>query len=108
MAVLSRPRRITPRRACNRFRPMHVLQDGIAVPGWTTVRDVSRQGIGLLGLTAFEPGAVLTVQLPRGCGVAATTLRARVRHVRALPGGRWITGCRLTRPLDPWEMQRLL
>ena len=103
-----RPRRNAKRYGCTRFRPVHVLQDAIPVPGWTTVRDVSRQGIGLLGQTRFEPGTMLTVQLPRGSGLLSTKLTALVRYVRALPGGRWVTGCRLTRSLDTEEMQALL
>ena len=109
VTLLEQPRRRAARRhGCNRFRPVRVLCGPALAPGWTTLRDVSRQGIGLLGQVPFESGAALTVQMRRGGRLPAITLRAEVRYVRALPGGRWVAGCRLSRPLTEEEVRILL
>ena len=101
-------RRVEKRHACNRFRAVRVCCGVVPTVGWTTLRDVSHQGIALFGQQRFEPGTVLTVEIPRGKRLRPLTLRAEVCYVRALPGGRWVTGCYLRRPLAAEDLLALL
>ena len=63
------------------------------------VCDVSKDGIGLLLSQCFEPGTLLTLELPELGDNPPRNLQARV--VRVVPGqeGRWLTGCALLSPL---------
>ena len=72
------------------------------------VRDVSAGGLCLVLLRRFEPGVHLAVELPGADGTAASTILARVVHVRPEPGGFWALGCRFVNPIGEGEVQALL
>jgi hypothetical protein len=72
------------------------------------IRDVSASGLCLVLRRRFEPGAGLTVELPREGGTPPSTILARVVYVRAEPGGVWALGCRFLSTLGEDEMQALL
>jgi PilZ domain-containing protein len=68
------------------------------------VRDLSRGGVGLVLDTFLEPESELTIEIP----VAPGRLRVVVVHATTLPGGKYLLGCRLVKPLSEEEVQKLL
>jgi hypothetical protein len=57
------------------------------------VQDISRGGIHLLVNRRFEPGALLSVDLPGAGDGSGCTALAYVVRVSARPGGDWAVGC---------------
>lgn len=99
-------RRATVRYACERMtfcRSLATKRDRF----WTAiVRDVSRNGIGLLVRSPFPVGSILAVELQ---GVQfARTLLARVVHTQALASGGHVLGCLFASQLSDKEVQALL
>jgi hypothetical protein len=73
------------------------------------VRDLSSNGVGLVLDSYLQPGSELAIQIPPAHeNMQAEHLHVRVVHAAALPGGQWLLGCSLTRPLSENERQRLL
>jgi len=72
------------------------------------VRDLSRGGVGLVLDSYLEAGSELAIEIPRTTDVQAKHLHVRVVHATALPGGRWLLGCSLVKPLSEAEMHTLL
>jgi hypothetical protein len=64
------------------------------------VRNVSRGGISLSLDRRFEPGTLLTVELPNQGANSTYTVLVCVAHVQAQEGGKWALGCRFSRDLD--------
>jgi hypothetical protein len=73
-----------------------------------TLRDLSAKGVGIILGRRFEPGAGLAIELPETETRPADTLLARVIHVKALPGGRWLLGCSLLSELGVDELESIV
>lgn len=106
------PPRVAERRATVRYAvnadtscaPLAARSEG---PGWAArVRDISRNGLGLVLDRRFEPGTVITVDLAFGED-SSRMLLACVVHSVASPEGSWIVGCKLVSPLTGDELARL-
>ena len=67
------------------------------------IRDISRAGIQLLVDLPFEPGHLLTVELPSHDESRRTVL-ACVVYVREVEEGRWALGCSFARELDAGDL----
>jgi hypothetical protein len=72
------------------------------------MRDISVGGAGLVLERRFEPGTVLTVAVTGDPSRAGKPLLARVVHVRALGGRRWLLGCAFLSRLSTDQLQSLL
>jgi hypothetical protein len=100
-------RRATVRYAMDADTSCSPLASRVEGPAWAArVRDISRNGLGLVLNRRFEPGTVITVDLPFGEGCSRLLL-ARVVHSVAGPGGGWIVGCKLVSPLTGDELALL-
>jgi hypothetical protein len=74
---------------------------------WTAhLVDVSLEGLGLVLSRRFEPGTILSLEVPGACG-SLRTLLGRVVNVRAMPDRTWRVGCRLINPLTDEDLQAL-
>jgi hypothetical protein len=71
------------------------------------VRDISTEGIGLVLGRRFEPGVLLSVEVPDNSDGQTRLLLARVVHATARPEGGWLIGCALLNPLTDDEVQAL-
>ena len=67
--------------------------------------DVSSGGVGLVLRYQFAPGTMLFLDLSDLTMDGQGPLLARVVHVAPRPGGRWLHGCALHRPLSPRQLQ---
>ncbi len=101
-------RRAWVRHACQLEAQCQPLSARQGEARWeATVRDVSAGGIGLVLGRSFQPGAVLTVEVP-GAGGEPRQLFARVRHARRQADGRWLVGCEFPTKLGEAEVRELL
>src|SRR5947209_14492637 len=64
------------------------------------VRNVSLGGINLVADRAFEPGALLSIELPGAADGSTCTVLACVVHATALSAGEWALGCTFARELS--------
>ena len=71
------------------------------------IRDISSEGIGLLLVRRFEPGAVLSIELIDSRDEQPRVLLARVVHATTRPEGGWLIGCELVSPLSDEEVRSL-
>jgi hypothetical protein len=71
------------------------------------VRDLSREGIGLVFTQRVERGTILSVELQSKSQRLPCFLLASVVHAEAVPGGNWLAGCRFARLLTEAEFQTL-
>ena len=72
---------------------------------WTArLRDISAGGLCLVLGRRFERGAGLAIEVPGAGADSASTLLARVVHVRAEGGGSWALGCSFVSPLSDEEL----
>jgi hypothetical protein len=71
------------------------------------IADISRGGLKVIASQRFEPGTVLSVELPAVSGESALAVLACV--VRSLPHGdtEWAMGCRLSGELSDEQLQAL-
>jgi hypothetical protein len=80
-------------------------------PVWPgKVRDISREGIGLILEHRFRPGTTLMIDLRESAGTVLRTVRARVVHATALleeGNPCWLLGCVFDQPLDEEEFSVL-
>jgi c-di-GMP-binding flagellar brake protein YcgR len=67
------------------------------------VADISRGGIRLIADRAFEPGELLSVDLPSSEGGSSTMLTCVV-HVRTLAEGEWVVGCSFAAELSDEDL----
>jgi hypothetical protein len=72
------------------------------------VRDVSLGGIGLVLPRSFEPGVILTIDLPRTSPSFSPLLLARVVHATEQAPGEWIVGCEFANQLSPEDLRALV
>jgi hypothetical protein len=81
----------------------------MARPGLTLEQahlyDISRVGVGLVMARGLRQGTVVLLNLPGRRPGDTLTQSARVVHSALLPDGRWLVGCRLSRPLGDVELQ---
>ncbi len=82
------------------------LDKDVRWPG--QIRDLSAGGMGLVLCRRFERGAVLVAELPGADGGGPDSLLARVVHVTAFSGGRWLLGCAFCSRLSEDRLQTLL
>jgi c-di-GMP-binding flagellar brake protein YcgR len=64
------------------------------------VRNISLGGINLLGNRAFQPGDLLTVELPGASDETPCNVLACVVHCEAEQQGEWSLGCTFSRELN--------
>ena len=78
--------------------------------GWclAQVRDISVAGIGLVLSRRFEPGAILTIDLPRTSPRFSPMLLARVVHTTELAEGGWMVGCEFANHLSQDDLRALV
>jgi hypothetical protein len=70
------------------------------------VQDVSRGGIQLLVDRPFEPGELVSVELPAAEGRAPATVLACVVRAAAAEGGPWAVGCTFAAELTDDDLAR--
>ena len=70
------------------------------------VQDVSATGIGLVLGIRFDPGTILTVELPEE-GEDSRLIQARVIHARSEIAEGWVTGCAFVDRLTDNEVKAL-
>jgi hypothetical protein len=73
-----------------------------------TIHDISLGGIGLSLGRRFEPGTILSVELPTSTGGSIRILPVRVIHAKAAGLHWWTVGCAFVCPLGKEELQALL
>jgi PilZ domain len=75
--------------------------------GWclAQVRDISVAGIGLVLSRRFEPGMILTIDLPRTSPRFSPMLLARVVHATEQREGEWVIGCEFANHLSPEDLR---
>jgi hypothetical protein len=101
-AALADDRRVWVRRASGaeaRLTPA----GADAAPVAARVQDVSHDGARLVVDRRFEPGALLSVELPAPEGAAVTVL-ACVVHARPHGPGEWLLGCRFSAKLTAEDL----
>ncbi|MGH7225764.1 MAG: PilZ domain-containing protein [Gemmataceae bacterium] len=98
-------RRVWLRYAANlNVRAEPVNDEGDAAVS-AVISDISRGGIQIISTRRFEPGILLSVELPSSHGQSALSVLACV--VRAQPYGdsEWTMGCRFSSELDETQLQ---
>ena len=68
------------------------------------IRDISRGGIQLIVNHAFEPGDLLTVEIPRSDDKAGHSLLACIVRVAPLHKDEWCLGCVFSRELSAEDL----
>lgn len=98
------------RRVCLRYAANLNIRCGEAHeqpdPGVSAlIRDISRGGIHMVAPQRYEPGTVLSVELPSARGAGGLAVLACV--IRAQPHGdsEWAMGCRFCSELDDSQLQ---
>jgi hypothetical protein len=69
------------------------------------VRNISQGGIKLQVNRAFEPGDLLTIELPGSEGRSASNVLACVVHASAQENGEWALGCTFAHELTDADLQ---
>jgi c-di-GMP-binding flagellar brake protein YcgR len=72
-----------------------------------TIRNVSRGGMALLVDRCFEPGSLLTVELPANQPSLGLAVLACVVHATEESSGRWVVGCTFAREIGDEDLQAL-
>jgi PilZ domain-containing protein len=93
-----------PTRLETSCKPLTVRQPD---EGWclAQVRDISVAGIGLVLSRRFEPGMILTIDLPRTSPRFSPMLLARVVHATEQREGEWVIGCEFANHLSPEDLR---
>lgn len=76
------------------------VADGADTRHPARVGNVSRGGIHLLVDRAFQPGDMISIDLPGDINQGDETLLACVVHVTELPGGQWGLGCAFSETVE--------
>jgi hypothetical protein len=69
------------------------------------VRDISRGGVNLQLNRSFEPGTVLSLDLPIGPDHSLRTLQVKVIHAKPQGPGKWSLGCSFDKPLTEEDLR---
>ena len=72
------------------------------------ILDISGTGMALVVSQPYEPGTLLDVEIPRAAPLFPRQLLVHVRHLNDRPGGYWIAGCELVKPLSSEDLRVLL
>lgn len=81
-------------------------RNGVPQPRQTArVRNISRSGISLVVGRSFEPGNMLSVDLPAPDGQSTNTVLACVIHAAPQGEGEWAVGCTFALELTDGELQ---
>jgi len=67
------------------------------------IQDICRQGVRLLLMRRFEPGTLLSLEVPGKSQETPLLVRARVIHVIPYPDGSFALGCAFSRLLTEEE-----
>src|SRR5437660_7179527 len=71
------------------------------------VRNISRGGINLVVKRWFEPGMLLSVQLPGETDQNGATILAYIVRATAKAGGEWVLGCTFATELSDADLKSL-
>jgi hypothetical protein len=71
------------------------------------VKNISRGGVNLVTRSEFEPGMLLSVELPGSTDDGPAMALAYVIHVSELPDGEWSLGCSFAAELSDEDLERL-
>ncbi len=92
-ASLGVDRRVWVRYSCDLESTCHSGRGRDEVSWSARVRDISRGGVNLQLNRSFEPGSVLSLDVPLGPDHTPRTLQVKVVHAQAQGPGRWSLGC---------------
>jgi hypothetical protein len=98
-------RRVWIRYPCQLDTTSQAAQDPEAPPLFVRVRNISRGGISLAVEREFEPGELLSIELPTSPGTPASTVLACVVRSQAQADGTWILGCTFAAQLQDQDLQ---
>ena len=100
-------RRSSERHAGNIEAITKPLDAADAITWGAQVRDVSRQGLGLVLCYPFRAGAYLAVDLKEPAG-GIRTLLTRVVHAQDQADGTWHVGCEFVKPLSDDDLETIV
>ena len=95
-------KRQAERRECALDSRTSPLDDPEGFSWGASIRDLSRNGVGLIVCFPFRSGTYLTVELK------GSTMLTRVVHVCDRNDGSYQVGCEFLRPLSEDELDRLI
>jgi PilZ domain len=101
-------RRSQERFVLSNFCPVRLLTRPSLQPFQGFIREVSREGIGLVVSRSVEPGTLLAIQLRKRLTGVSEILTAQARHATPVSPFHWLVGCRFSRNLTDEEMAALL
>lgn len=101
-------RRASIRYLCQRKTALHGKAFGKEQRWPGTVRDISKEGIGLTLDQQFDAGTLLGVELTNPDADISYTIIAKVMHTEPAGDGNWRAGCLFVRKLTDQELQSLL
>jgi hypothetical protein len=96
------------RQRCKERPAVGVVPAGETEALAAVVRDICREGIGVLLVRRFEPGLVLDVQFQWGRRGPSWTISAQVKHAASQADGSWLLGLHMSRAFSDDEMAALL
>src|SRR5260370_30006423 len=97
-------RRVWVRYSCDLQSTCH-SQKGTDELSWSArVRDISRGGLNLQLNRFFEPGSILSVDVPLGPDLTTRALIVRVVHALNFGPASWSLGCAFEKPLEEEDL----
>ena len=72
------------------------------------IQDICRQGVRLHLMRRFEPGTLLSLEVPGKSPDTPLLIQARVIHIVPYPNGSFGLGCAFSRPLTEEELKNLV
>jgi hypothetical protein len=97
-------RRVWVRYSCDLESTCHTGQGPDELSWSARVRDISRGGLNLQLNRAFEPGSILSVDMPLGPNLAPRSLLVKVVHAENQGPGNWSLGCALEKNLEEEDL----
>ncbi len=97
-------RRVWVRYFCDLESTCHSGKGPDEVSWSARVLDISRGGLSLQLNRAFEPGSILSVDIPLGPNLAPRSLLVKVVHAKNQGPGNWSLGCALEKNLDEEDL----
>jgi hypothetical protein len=97
-------RRVWVRYSCDLESTCHSRLGADELSWSARVRDISRGGLNLQLNRTFEPGSVLTVDLPLGPDSTPRTLTVKVVHAQNKGPGNWSLGCSFEKNLEEVDL----
>ncbi len=96
--------RRTPSRLMMQVRASRVTEEGMWL---VTIRNISREGIGLTANRPVKTGMFLTIELPGRPPIMRKPILVRVTHAHSLGNGWWNVGGAFVRPLTKAELDAI-